>query len=253
MGHVLSLTSKHKIFLVLASLLIIILLICLLYNKLKAQRMEDNKRRLALQVLTHEFRTPVTSLVLLAEEAQKKFEKYDEESQELLLRLSSEIHRLFRLVDASRNYLNFDQGKKLVNFKPKQIKSVNEFINSVLSPYIEQVNFIGLEKDCSFYSDEYWVSICLKNLVENAINHGAKPILVKLESTDNMLKVIVEDQGVCDFDNLEELTGEFIKGSKSQGTGLGLNIVKKVLHDMKADLFFKQSPTTFTMVLREIK
>ena len=43
------------------------------------------------------------------------------------------------------------------------------------------------------------------------------------------LFVTASDTGVCDFDNLDELTREFVKGNKSSGTGLGLNTVKKVI------------------------
>ncbi len=252
--HLIGLTSKRNIFVFTGSLLIIILLIHLLYTKLRNQRLEDNRRRLALQVLSHEFRTPVTSLLLLAEEAQQKFKNSDEESQELILRLSSDIHRLHRLVEASRNYLKLDQAKSLITFNPRLVESMNEFLSYVLSPYSDDIEIIPLVEDRGFVLDEYWFSICLKNLVENAINHGEKPIKVRTTVTNNKnLKIEVEDAGECDFESLANLTQEFVKGKKSEGSGLGLNIVKKVLADMKAEFSFNKKPTVFTILLKDKK
>lgn len=45
------------------------------------------------------------------------------------------------------------------------------------------------------------------------------------------------------------MTQEFIKGNKSSGTGLGMNIVKKVCREMNIDLNLKLNPTTFTMTI----
>ncbi len=252
--HILSATNKRNVFIIVISIILILILVYFLYVKLKAQRLEDNKRRLALQVLTHEFRTPVTSLLLSAEEAQKKFEEFDEESQEILLRLSSDIHRLYRLVEASRNYLKLDQGKKLITFQNREISSVNHFFEYILSPYLDDITFSPLGNDKAFYLDEYWVSICVKNLVENALKHGSHPVELKLSAANAAeLRIDVIDSGEAAFEKLSEVTGEFVKGNKSEGSGLGLNIVKKVLQDMKAQFLFKKNPTTFSIILKEAK
>jgi anti-sigma regulatory factor (Ser/Thr protein kinase) len=250
----LTFTSKRNIILIIASVGIILLLIYLLYTKLKQQRLEDERRRLALQVLTHEFRTPVASLLLSSDEARRHFVDAPDESQEVLLRLSSDIHRLHRLVEASRNYLNLNDGKNLIKLKLSTVESINSFVQYVLEPYEEEIELKLLDFDKKFVLDEYWISICLKNLVENALNHGEKPVKVILKSSAaNELKLIIQDQGKIMDDSLKNLTQEFVKGNKSEGTGLGLNIVNKVIKEMGGELTLKTNPTEFTIILRNKK
>ena len=50
------------------------------------------------------------------------------------------------------------------------------------------------------------------------------------------------------YTNLRAKGGqEFVKGEKSSGTGLGLNIVRKVLYDMGGELKFSKNPTKFEL------
>ncbi|MBL7665110.1 MAG: DUF3404 domain-containing protein, partial [Bacteriovoracaceae bacterium] len=255
LAHALSLVSKRNIIVLALAVMIIITLITLLYNKLEQQRLEDQKRKLALQVLTHEFRTPVASLLLLSEQFQTKLDLIpDEDTQELFLRLSSDVHRLHRLVESSNNYLKLQSGKKLVAFKFKKIPSINSLFENMLGPYLDQIEFQPLEKDTGFVLDEYWSLISVKNLVENALNHGMKPVVVKLKmASESEFHIIVTDAGYCEFQKLSEITAVFAKGKQSEGTGLGMNIVSKVIKDMDGELLYSRNPTTFTIILKNQK
>ena len=51
----------------------------------------------------------------------------------------------------------------------------------------------------------------------------------------------------------DELSQEFKKGNKSRGTGLGLNIVKKILKDLKIKIEFEQNPTRFSVIVDRSK
>ena len=89
--------------------------------------------------------------------------------------------------------------------------------------------------------------ICIKNILENAKAHGTPPITIKMHENEEFWKVSIEDCGECAFSSIEEITSEFVKGEKSSGTGLGLNIVKKVLRDMGGQLVFSKNPTKFEL------
>jgi signal transduction histidine kinase len=107
--------------------------------------------------------------------------------------------------------------------------------------------------DTGFCLDSYWVQICLKNLVENAFKHGEKPVSASVSFENNKLLLSVKDEGVAQFDCLEKMTDEFVKGNKSSGTGLGLNIVKKVIKEMGGKLKYSNHPTVFTIELKKKK
>jgi len=232
------------------SILVTLLVVFMLINRLKLQRIEEEQRRLALQVLGHEFRTPITSLLLSLENLEKKMESADDETQEEYLRLSSAVHRLQRLTEMSRNYLRVGPRKSLIHLDPKHIESLNSFFEQMMDPYLDQLELTLLSQDRSFDLDEYWIGICCKNLVENALAHGEKPIRVTLTIHGELLYFSVEDQGKLISENLKVLIEPFFKGHRSDGSGLGLNIVYTVIKSMGGEMELKTNPTRFIIKIR---
>jgi signal transduction histidine kinase len=254
--HVFRLANKTTLAVFIALLIVVVLMVRLILVKILQQRLEDQRKRLALQVLTHEFRTPVTSLILEAESMNKKIGDLDEDLQESFLRMTSEIYRLQRLTEASSNYLRAAKDKKLIQLSKEKLTSLNDFVHDFIAPFedmhpgLVQVNY--LEQDRGILTDQYWLSIVLKNLVENALNHGKTPVTVSLSFVGEILQIEVKDQGDCQFDDIKEMTAEFVKGNQSSGSGLGLNIVSKVMREMGGSLDFKINPTRFIIRFKKI-
>jgi hypothetical protein len=247
--HKLEMTNKTTIVFFICSILIIVLVVWLLYTKIKGQRMEQERKKLALQVLTHEFRTPIASLLLQVEEIKKGFSDLAPSFHEPFLRLAGDVHRLQRLTETSRNYLKLNKRQKLVDCKFFKVSSFNEYLLMQLEPYREEVEFVPLKEDIGFCFDTYWVGIALKNLLENALAHGEKPIRVTIAKGPKNVKISISDLGECQFNSISEMKTEFVKGNKSSGTGLGLNIVYKIMKEMGGDIAFNKNPTTFTLIL----
>lgn len=245
--HLFQKINLNTIVFFVCSILIIILVVSLLLTKIKEQRTEQERKKLALQVLTHEFRTPISSLILEVEGIKKSFSMLTPALQESFMRVSGDVFRLQRLTEKSRNYLKLQRPQKHIDFNLMKLSSFNEWFSFILDHYKEDVEFSPLTEDLSGSLDPYWVEISLKNLIENAIDHGKKPIKVILTRENKNLKITVEDQGQCQFDTLEEMCREFAKGKNSSGTGLGLNIVRKVMKEMGGELKFKKNPTRFIL------
>jgi hypothetical protein len=246
MRHVFRLANVSTLTLLGGLLIIIVIVVHSLLTKIKGQRLEDEKRRLALRVLTHEFRTPVTSMMLLVESMGKNFDKLDKDTQDSYLAISSEVYRLKRLVETSRNYLKAENSESLLDLKAEQIPSLNEFIEDLVMPFSESHEGITVEyltEDTNITLDTYWFGICFKNILENSLNHGDVPVKIKMEKNDKFFMLSFQDSGQCSFDSIEEMSKEFVKGTKSSGTGLGMNIVFRVIKEMGGDISLSTNPT----------
>ncbi len=245
-GHLFRLANKTNILLFSISLLVIVLVVWLLLNRIRMQRREEERKRLALQVLTHEFRTPIASMLIQMEVLNNKYSQLDPDVQELVLRLSSDVYRLQRLTESSRNYLRLQNKKQLIQLNKEMICSINDFFEEQLADH-EGVAFFPLQSDRMMFVDPYWLGIGIKNIIENASAHGKPPIEVRLKLIDDNLMIEISDCGDCEFDLLEKMSGEFVKGSHSHGTGLGLNIVRKIVDSFDGELKFIKAPTTFVL------
>ena len=242
--------SKSTMLILTGAILLIGILLWIIFTKFREKNLEDQRRRLALHVLTHELRTPIASMLLQVENMQDKFSRMDEELQNTFLRLSSDVFRLQRLTEMSRNYLKVQKPKKLVDFNLVEVDSIKHTLEYLLDDYLDRFEFEFKGDDGPFTIDTYWLGVALKNLSENALNHGEAPFKYKVVFAAGKLEVSVINHGTCQFSNLDQMTDAFIKGSKSEGTGLGLNIVRKIVSEQGGELLFSTSPICFTLVLK---
>lgn len=203
---------------------------------------EQQRQRISLQVLSHEFRTPVSSMLLLIEELRRNFPRIEEGDQDLVTKISSETYRLQRIIEMSKTYLQSTEEKR---FQPVTIPSINTWIEDFAQDFDPRIQCELLPKDRDFSADPFWLRFVLANLVQNAFAHGKEPVRIRL-SHKNHLQIEVEDQGSCEFESLSTMTEAFVKSQKSSGMGLGLNITKSIIQEWGGSLKFRPSPTSFT-------
>ncbi|OUR97073.1 hypothetical protein A9Q84_12135 [Halobacteriovorax marinus] len=255
--HILTIANKGTIIFLFGVVFICVLVVRLLITKLRSQKHEDEKRRLALRILGHEFRTPITSMLLLIEKLNKSYDSMEEDVQDSFLRLSGEVYRLQRLTETSRHYLKANKGKKLIHLNHESISSMNDFLYDIMVPFSDTHGdkfIVNLpEEDTAFCLDSYWVQIVLKNLLNNAFFHGKPPVEFRAQYFKDSVEFKIIDQGSCQFCSWSEMSEEFAKGNKSSGTGLGLNIVKQVVSEMGGEIHYSTNPTVFTFKLKKRK
>lgn len=253
--HLFNMVSTNTVVSFLGVLFIFIMIMWILFSKIKEDKLEDMKRKMALQVLSHEFRTPVASLLLMVDKIGKRMDALDEQTQEDFLRMSSEVYRLQRLTEKSKHYLQSQRGKKLVSLNFEQVDYLEDIVEDVLTALENTYNvhlkrhFTHLEKQFSL--DVYWFQIVLKNLVENALVHGKGQVYVNISVNFDNLHLAVSDEGEVKR-SLKDLTTEFSKGNKSSGSGLGLSIIHKVIKDWGGKLELQKKPTRFTVKLPNV-
>jgi hypothetical protein len=250
-NHAMSYLYKYSVAII--ALVGLMFLICLIFyfRHLAQKNRVQRKNRLALQVLSHEFRTPVSSMLMMLEQLSKKIQKFEIEDQDLLIRVSTEVFRLQRIIEVSRTYLQTESHR--VHFNYVDIPSVNSWISDLALELHPDLLCQVLPNDQSIKADPFWLRFILSNLVQNAFLHGTPPVVIRLNNLNGKIKITVEDQGKCEFSSLSQMTDAFVKGNRSKGMGLGLNIVKFITEDWGVEFEFSKTPTSFSLLFSELK
>lgn len=241
--------GRYAVVIVVLVGLILFLLLSFYLRDLYKKEKEQESHRLSLQVLSHEFRTPVSALLLMMDRLSKKTEGWTDEEVDLLTRSSSEVFRLQRIVEMSKNYLQV--RKKNSEFRAVEIPSINSWVIDFAFETDPRIRCELLPQDRSIFIDVFWLRFILKNLVENAFAHGMEPVILRLHESKGRFCVTVLDHGVCEFDSLKRMSEPFVKRSRSAGMGLGLNITRALCEKGGGQITFQKNPTSFTLALNQ--
>uniref|UniRef100_UPI0040481DBD ArsS family sensor histidine kinase n=1 Tax=Aliarcobacter sp. TaxID=2321116 RepID=UPI0040481DBD len=209
------------------------------FNKM-ASNLENliKTREELLRDIGHELRTPI---------AKGKFaiEKIDDFSQKDLLKnifkdleiLTNELIELEKLNSTKLNITTFSAETLLVE--------------SLEKLYLDDESKIDIKitDDFKINGDLYYLSIVLKNLIDNALKYATSyPIEIYI----NKNEISVSNKGEKLSKELEYYLKPFTQElSQRDGFGLGLSIVKKIIdrHDFKLDYSYKNENNIFKICI----
>jgi len=204
----------------------------------EAARESDRLRSALLDSVTHEFRTPLTSIKASVSSLLTQPHLAPEERTELLSVIDEESDRLNRLVGEAVEVAQLDAHEVKLDLRPH---AVQELIDEALE---ESKQFLAhnpvevriAEQLPPAMMDATWMTKVLRHLLENAVKYSqpGSPILVSAEVKDESLITSVADRG-SGIDDLERslIFDKFYRGESQryrvQGTGMGLAIVKAIV------------------------
>jgi PAS domain S-box-containing protein len=227
----------------------------------KEKELNELKSRV-VTMISHEFRTPLSTILSSSELLEHYRHKWAEEKQ------LSHVHRIQVAVKHMTNMLNdvlvigkAEVGK--LDFKPVPLDLV-EYCRYL----VEELQFDINTQDAIAFSCEYESIPCcmdekllgyiLRNLLSNAIKYSPNGSTVKFSLTCREERAILEiqDQGIgIPQEDLPYLFESFHRATNVgniQGTGLGLTIVKKCTDLHQGEIFVTSEVgigTKFTVAL----
>lgn len=212
---------------------------------------DKNKRQeLFIGGVTHEFKTPLTALLLNIDTLQNTYMEEEERSLSLE-HMERQCKWLERLVQKLLKLITLGQELDLKK------AAVSELMEKVQESVVENLRVceVMLEVHCKTETltlDADLMQSVLVNLVDNAIKASAKGQTVVLAAYDNVLEV--KDQGIgMEQEELAHITEPFYMVDKSRskkqgGVGLGLALVKEIVKAHGALLEIESSPGIGTNV-----
>lgn len=207
-------------------------------TKAEAAKESDKLRSALLDSVTHEFRTPLTSIKASVTSLLSDAKLDSGQQRELLTVINEESDRLNRLVGEAAEMAQLDAGGVELQREPHQIREVvdgaveeskqvlcNHPVQVTVAPELPPVR-IDLER----------MTEVLSQLLENAGKYSpaGSPIRIAAERNDRSLTVSVSDRGpgIDDFEQAL-IFDKFYRGrdqrTRIQGTGMGLAIAKAIV------------------------
>ena len=220
------------------------------FRRVRFRRQLMHERARVLRTLAHEVRTPTASLKLVLEELRNDYDELPPAAQQGVLALCDEVHRLERVIRESGRYLGAFRKDPGQAYRRVTIESVNAFVEELLEPYHDRLAFEPLDTDPSVVTDPYWFAVCIRNLVDNALTHGAPPVTVRLHADRRRLHLTVSDGGAARTRELRRGLRPFLRTRASPGFGLGLSIVADTVAGLRGKLRWGTHPTRFTLSLK---
>ena len=226
----------------------------------KLETLESSRQEFVSNV-SHELKTPITSIKVLADSLLQQEDAPAELYREFLTDINEEIERENKIITDLLSLVKLDKTSGELN-----ISNVN--INELLEQILKRIKPIAAKRniDLIFESfrpviaevDEVKFSLAVNNLIENAVkyNYDDGWVRVSLNADHKFFYVKVSDSGVgIPEDEQENVFERFYRVDKARsretgGTGLGLSITRNaiLMHRGALKVYSKEKEgTTFTV------
>jgi PAS domain S-box-containing protein len=227
------------------------------------QAMNEMKSRF-VSMASHEFRTPL-SAILSSVSLIDAYNKEDqgEKRKKHVERIKSSIRNLTDILNDFLSLDKLEQGKMEITKEPFDLndfsKDIIEEVSGMLKPG-QHIDFFFIGENKVVQDKKILRNIFL-NLLSNAIKYSEenKEINFSIQSNTDFIFINVRDNGIgIPEEEQENLFNKFYRARNAtyiQGTGLGLNIVKKYVELLEGTIDFTSESgegTTFTIVLPHI-
>lgn len=199
-----------------------------------------------VSMASHEFRTPLTT-VLSSANIIAKYKENDQQSarEKHVERIRKSVENLTNILNDFLSLEKLESGSQNVEsleVNPNEIvKDVIDNMNQSLKPG-QKIKVTGVAP--SIHTDAHILRNILINLISNASKYSREKDLIKINiEAKDMLYVHVTDSGIgIPKSEQKRLFERFFRAGNAtniQGTGLGLNIVKKYVQLINGEITFK--------------
>lgn len=228
------------------------------YRSVRRQFRMQQQQQNFMMAVTHELKTPISVAKLNLETLQKY--NLDPEKQKKLIQMT--LKETSRLNTLTNNILissqleggGYSLSREELDFSDLLRDCVNEFRNR----FPERIFTEEISPEIELEGDALLLQMLINNLLDNAVKYSPKekPVTCRLYRKGNevVLNVIDEGSGIADSEKKKIFDKFYRTGSeatrKTQGTGLGLYLCRKIAADHNADILVtNNSPSGSNFVI----
>ena len=229
------------------------------------EKMVDQAKTEFVSLASHQLRTPLSSIgwyaeMLLAGDGGK----LNKEQNSFVKEIYAGNQRMVELVNALLNVSRLELGTFAVDPEPTDIIKTAKSVFKELNPDIIQKKIkidFNYDKDMPIIqADPKLLRMVLQNLLSNSIKYTPKEGSISLRITKKKLNLLIEVEdtgyGIPEQEKsriFEKLfRAKNVREKDTEGTGLGLYIVKSIVDNSGGKIYFKSKENKGTIFYLEI-
>ncbi len=207
-----------------------------------------------VSAVSHEFRTPLTSIRQLAEMLARGRVDLEEQKQRVYELMMAESDRLRRLVESLLDFGRMQSGAYQFRFESLDAQEwaqavVQQFGETVRSAgYV--VEFASAASSVRMRADREALAGALWNLLDNAVKHSPdhKSVRVEVGAAEGKVELRVIDRGIgIASEDLKHVFDRFYRGGNAsqagiKGAGIGLTIVREIVRAHGGEVRVQSTP-----------
>lgn len=217
-------------------------------KSLEKERELNELKSKFVSIASHEFRTPLSTVLSSASLIQQYKEKKDYDKQDKhILRIKSSVNHLTQILNDFLSLGKLEEGKIDVN---KESIDVQDFLNEIgeeVGAFLKEGQNVTVQ--CFPGAKEIGTDArILRNIMFNLISNASKysdinkSIHLSCELKNGKMNFRIKDEGIgIPKEDQKHLFDRFYRASNAgnvQGTGLGLNIVKRYVELLDGEITF---------------
>ena len=236
--------------------------ICDAFNNVLARmKALDDSREEFVSDVSHELKTPITSMKVLADSLTTQQDVPVETYREFMQDMSSEIDREDRIINDLLALVRMDKSATELNISQIDMNVLVELVLKRLSPIARkrdvELVFESIRPVTAAVEEEKMTQV-ITNLVENAIKYNKEHgwVKVTLDADHQFFTIKVADSGIgIPEESISRIYERFYRVDKSRsreigGTGLGLSITRNAILMHRGSIKVESTEnvgTTFTV------
>ena len=222
----------------------------------------DEQKDEFLYTVTHELRTPLSSIRALSEILYDNPDLEEEQRSQFLNNIVKETERLSHLITQVLNLEKYESGKQRLIYTSFNYNEMIDNTIASLQPLWQQkkiqIKKIIPNSELIIYADKNMLIQILNNLLSNAIKFAPNQngiITVRVNEIDGEISTEIEDNGKgIEKDSLQLIFDKFFQAKnqtlkKPEGSGLGLAICKKIIEMHQGKIWVESEVNKYTKFL----
>lgn len=214
---------------------------------IKKQLEEDRLKQEFVSNVSHELKTPITSIKVLVDSLLQQEGLTVDIYREFLQDVSSEVDRESKIISDLLSLSRLENNADKMELEKTSINEIILMVIKRLEPIAIQKNIRILFdefEEIESYVDKIKMSLVFTNLIENSIKYNVEEGWVRISLTNDYRYFYfkITDGGIgIPIEEQDYIFGRFYRIDKSRtsaigGTGLGLAIVKSIIQRHKGDI-----------------